>query len=194
MSFGLYAHTHIREREVSVNGLCHRDVLHRVALMLVHALKSVIKFHVGVERVILGPFHLFRKAVIERSRYLGLVGEKLPEFQACGERQVALVVLRTLVDPLFQSAEPLRHITALQVHGTHIGELHIEVSVGSPTSRVVVFLQSQLIEPHFATLLFASQVPDTDDEGLHLSERGVTHNGNLVLRVALVISLVSPVV
>lgn len=82
----------------------------------------------------LGRVTLFGDTVIERCRHLCLVGEELSEFEACGKRYVALVVGGALADTALQSAEALRDISALHVHGSEVRELYVEVAVGSPSS------------------------------------------------------------
>ena len=65
--------------------------------------------------------------------------------------------------------------------------MQVEVALRSPTAGVVVFAQTQLIEPHLATLLRARVVAHTNHHRLYLAERRVTHHRNLVLRLVRIV-------
>ena len=135
MPLVLNADTCIGNREIGGDSLRHGDVLDGVVLLLAgRALKRILEEHVGVEGIVFGAGDLLGDTVIERCRHLCLVGEELSEFEACGKRYVALVVGGALADTALQSAEALRDISALHVHGSEVRELYVEVAVGSPSS------------------------------------------------------------
>ena len=105
VTLGLDAHADIGEREVGGGSLGDGYRLDTVALMVVHCFQCIVKFHIRVERVVLGSRLLLGRAVVERCRHLCLVREELAQFDI-GRNGIRLkVVGRTLHDALFQSAE-----------------------------------------------------------------------------------------
>ena len=178
---GLYAHPHVGEREVGVGDIGDDYRFHGVAFLFrLHGFEGIVEPHIGVEGVVLGLGLLLGDMVVEGCRHLGLVGEELAQLELCGEREVLVVVLRACRHAIFQSAESLGEVFPGERHGAEVGELHIEIALGSPSSLVVVFLQSQLIHPHLARLDISGEVSHTDNHGLHLAERRVAHDAHLV--------------
>ena len=88
---------------------------------------------------------------------------------------------------LFQSAEALAHVFAYEVDGSEVGKLHVQITLCSPSSFVVVFLQSQFVDPYLARFGVARQVSHTDNHRLHLAKRRVTHDAHLIARFVLII-------
>ena len=56
----LYAHSHVGKREVGARCLCHGDAFHRVALVLVERLESVVELHISIERIVSRACELLR--------------------------------------------------------------------------------------------------------------------------------------
>ena len=72
--------------------------------------------------------------------------------------------------------------------------MHVQITLCCPASFIVVFLQSQLVHPNLSRLRRSAKVAHTDDHGLYLTKRGITHDRNLVLRAVLVVLGVEAVV
>ena len=177
---GLYAYADIGEREVAVCGLGDGNRLDAVALVGIGGIEGILEFHVGVERVVLGAGLFLRDGVVERGGDLGLVGEELSEFEAGGDAVGLVVVGGALRDTVFESAEAFAHVAALDVDASEVGHLYVEVALCCPTAGVVVFAQSQFVDPHLAALGLARLVAHADNHGLHLAERRVTHDADFV--------------
>ena len=188
MAFVLNAHTHVGEREVGVGGLAHGDALNGVALVLVlGSIEGVAESHIRVEWVVLGSFLVLRQRIIERSGNLRLVGEELSKLKAGCDRIRLEIVVGTRGDTLLETSEALRGVATLHVHGSEVGQLHVEVSLCSPSTFVVVFLQAQLVHPNLTALLLSTEVAHADNHRLHLAQRGISHDADLVLRTVLVV-------
>ena len=137
--------------------------------MLVHRLECVVQFHVGVERVVLRPGRLVGVGIVERCRHLGFVGEELAEFKLSGDGVVLHIVLGACCDAVLQSSESLGGVSTGDVDGAEVRELHIEVALCSPSTFVVVFLETEFVDPHLSRLDLSCEVPHSDDHGFHLS-------------------------
>ena len=195
VAFVLYAHPHIREREVGVGGAGDGNRLNAVALMVAAcSIEGVAQTHVGIQRVVLRTRLLLRHRVVERCRHLRLVGEELTQLERSGDAVGLIVVGAALCHTLLESTEAFRGVAALHVHGAKVGELHVQIALCCPAAFVVVFLQSQLVHPNLSRLCRTAKVAHTDDHGLHLTKRGITHDGDLVLRAVLVVLGVETVV
>ena len=115
-------------------------------------IESLVEQHVVVERIVLGRRLLLGYRVIERSRNLSFVGEELAKLYVCRNRVVGIVVCGALCHTVLQSAEASRSIASLHIDIAQVGQLNIEVALRSPTSRTVVVLKAQLVDPHLTTL------------------------------------------
>ena len=190
-----YAHTHTRQREVGVGGLRHGDALYRVALMLVACcIEGVLEQHVGVERVVAWRGLFFRHTIIKRYRDLRLVGEELAQLEV-GRQTIGLVVVGgACCHTVLQAAKAVAHILACEIDRTEVGELHVEVARCSPTARVVIVSQAQLVHPHLTALGVGRQVAHTNDHGLDLAERGVTHDRHLVVGFVFIVGRIGAAV
>ena len=155
--------------------------------MSLHGVERVVEFHICVEWVVTWTCLLFAVGVVERYADLRLVGEELTHLEIGGEAIAGVVVHGSLADTLLETSETVGLVFALQVDGTEVGELDVEVTLGSPSTLIVIFLESKLIEPHFTTLLIGREVAHTDNHRLDLAQRGVTHDGDTVLGILFVI-------
>ena len=75
------------------------------------------------------------------------------------------------------------------IHTTEVGELDVELSLCCPTAVVCEFLQTQFVSPHLYALHRATVVADTNHYGLHLAERGVTHDGDAIVGTVVIVAL-----
>ena len=155
--------------------------------MLAGSLERVVEEHIGVERIVLGTLALLGDRIIEGCRHLGLLGEELAQFQVGGKAGVELVVGAALIHAFLETAEAIRLILAGNIDGAEVGQLHIEVALCGPSALIVIFLESELIDPHLARLGVGREVAHTDNHGLHLTERGVTHHADAVGRIVLIV-------
>ena len=83
--------------------------------MAFEGIEGIVKFHISVQRVVLGPYLLLGQRVIERDSDLGLVGEELAQLQVSSHRVAALVILRPLQHALLQSSESIGHVATRHV-------------------------------------------------------------------------------
>ena len=95
---------------------------------------------------------------------------------------------------LFQASEAFAHVLTGHVQRSEVGELHVERALGCPSTRVVVFLQTQLVYPYLARLLLCREVAYTHHHGLNFAQRGITHHGNGVVGLVGVGIRVGPVI
>ena len=187
----LYPYACVGDGEVGVDLLRYGDALYGVAFLLARCgIEGFLELHIGVERVIFRSCHLLGDAVIDWDGDFCLVGEELAEFHARRQLEVALVVLRPGADTILKSAKSVGDIFSLHIDATHVGELDVEIAVGSPSATVVVFLETELIDPHLAALHITGEVADTDNHRLHLAKGGIAENGNLVVGVVGIIGRV----
>ena len=78
MALGLYAHTHIWQREVGILCLSHCKRFYWVALMVVcSCFQCIVKKHIAVKRIIFRTSLFLGYRIIQRRRHLGLVWEEL---------------------------------------------------------------------------------------------------------------------
>ena len=195
MALSLYAHPHVRQREIGLRNLGHGYALYGVALVLVGSgIESLVEQHVVVERIVLGRRLLLSHRVVERSRHLSLVGEELAKLYVCRNRIVGIVVGGALCHTVLQSAKASRSIASLHIDIAKVGQLHVEVALRSPASRTVVVLKAQLVDPHLATLGTCRIVAHTDYHRLHVAKRRVAHDGDAILRIVGVVSRVRTIV
>src|SRR3712207_7251824 len=71
---------------------------------------------------------------------------------------------------------------SLDVQGAKVGELNVQVALCGPASVIVIFLETQLVHPHFSALLFGRFVPHSYDHGLYFAQCGVAFYGYPVAR------------
>ena len=95
---------------------------------------------------------------------------------------------------VLQSAKASRSIASLNIDIAKVGQLHVEVALRSPTTRTVVVLKAQLVDPHLATLGACRIVAHADYHRLHIAKRRVAHDGDAVLRIVGVVSRVRTIV
>ena len=72
--------------------------------------------------------------------------------------------------------------------------MQVEVTLGSPSTLIIIFLQTKLIDPHFTALHLTTQVTDTDNHRLHLAKRRVSHHTDLIVGTVLVVSGIDKVI
>ena len=60
-------------------------------------------------------------------------------------------------------------------------------SAPEAAALVVVLLQAQLVDPHLAGLLLTGKVAHTDNQGLHLAQRGITDDAHLVVGLVVIV-------
>ena len=151
-------------------------------MLIRSSFECVIQTHVSVQRVIARTNLFFGQGVVEWHTDLRLVGEELTEFQTGRHTVFLLGVRRALHDPILQSAEAVTDIAARQVERTKVGKLDIHRTRGSPSPIIVAVHQTELIDPHLTRLHLTGDVPDTDHHHLHVAERRVTKDADLVVR------------
>ena len=194
VTLGLDTKTHVRQREVGVGCLGNRYALNGVALVTIHHLQSIIQFQVGVQRVIFRTGFLLRHRVIKRCCHLHLVGEELTQLHAGGQRVSLVVVLRTGSNTIFQTTKTFRDNLTRQVNRSHIGELDVQGSRSSPSSMTDNIQQAQLVHPYLTRANGTIKVAHTYHHGLHLAQRGVTHNAYLIIRMVWVVVRIEHVI
>ena len=181
VTLGLDAETHVRQREVGIGGTRHGNALDGVALMGSHGVQGIVQLHVSIQRVVLRPGLFLRNRIIERSSHLHLVGEELTQFDIGGQRVGLVVVLRAGCNTILQSTEALGDNLTRQVDGGHVRQLHVQRSRGCPTAAAHHIHQAQFVDPHLTRLDGTREVAHTNHHGLHLAQRGVTHDAHLVV-------------
>ena len=194
VTLGLDTKAHVRQREVGIGCLGNRYALNGVALVTIHHLQSIIQFQVGVQRVIFRTGFLLRHRVIKRCCHLHLVGEELTQLHAGGQRVSLVVVLRTGSNTIFQTTKTFRDNLTRQVNRSHIGELDIQGSRSSPSSMTDNIQQAQLVHPYLTRANGTIKVAHTYHHGLHLAQRGVTHNAYLIIRMVWVVVRIEGVI
>ena len=95
--------------------------------------------------------------------------------------------MRTLRHAVLYASKTIGHVLAHGIDRTNIRELHVEGTLGSPSTLVVVFLQAQFVDPHLARLDFARNVAHTNHHGLDFAQRRVTHNAYFVVGMVFII-------
>ncbi len=150
-------------------------------------LKSIVQFHVGVERVVLRACFLFGHRVVERCRHLCFVREELSQLKVGCETVCLVVVGGTLGESLFKSAESLGHHLSRKIDGTEVGQLHVERTGRGPSTLVVELEQPQFVYPYLARLHRRRYVAHTDHHRLHLAERRVADDAYLVVGFVVVV-------
>ena len=143
-------------------------------------IECVGEFHVGVQGIVLGLDALLGVAVVEGHGDLGGGRQQFSEVQLGGDGVVEGVVVAAFADALLYASESGFLVVSLYVHAAEVRELYVQRCLRSPSSVVGEFLQTHLVGPHLYALDGASVVADTDHDGLHLSQRGVAHDGDLV--------------
>ena len=156
VTLGLQSPAEVREREVGCRILRHGNVLDTVALTFAgRCLEGILQTHIRVEGIIAWANLLLRHGVVDGCRDLRLVGEELAELERGGDGIFLLGVGAALHDVLLQASKTVADVTALQVDGSEVGELHVHRSRCCPTTVVIAVHESQLIHPHLARLHIA---------------------------------------
>ena len=183
VTLGLQSPTEVREREVRRRRLRHGDVLDTVALPFAgRCLKGILQAHIRVEGIIAGAHLLLRHGVVDGCRDLRLVGEELAELERGGDGIFLLGVGAALHDILLQTTKAVANVTALQVDGSEVGELHIHRTRCCPAAVVIAVHESQLVHPHLTRLHIAGDITHTDHHHLHLAQRRISQHAYLVGR------------
>ena len=177
----LYANAHIRKREVGRRLLRDGDRLNTVSLTTAsRCVECILQFHIRIERIVLRATLSALHTIVDRCRDPRLIGEELTQIEVGRESVVARCLLLALVDALLDATEAIGDVAAVEIDGTKVGELHVEFSACGPASLVVILQQAELVDPHLTALLLTTEVAHTDDHRLHLAERRITDDGDLV--------------
>ena len=94
---------------------------------------------------------------------------------------------------LLQSTKAIADVSAREVHGTEIRQLHVHGARCRPTAIVVGIHQSELVHPHLPRLHLVGDVTHTNHHHLHLAQSRVTlHTYRVVgfARIGLAINLI----
>ena len=156
----------VRKREVLVLRQRFGDGLQRVALTAFHFVECILQEHVGVEWIVLRRDALPTVGVVERQLHLPFHWEELAQFEVGGDAPFISVLVASLRYTLLQSTETSCFQMSRHVHATQIGQLHVHVSLCSPSTFVVIALHTQLVHPHFYRTCAASVVSHTNHHGL----------------------------
>ena len=188
MALGGDADSGIRHREVGLRHLGHGDVFDGVSLMLgACCIECILQFHIGIQRIVLRRSLLLGHTIIYRYTYLCLVWEELAHLQGCCHAVGTIIIGTSISHAVFQSTKAFAGVFSCGIHATKVGKLYVEISISSPATIIIMFLESKFIHPHFTALDFSGIISHTYHHGLHLTEGRITHNGNLVVRVVTVI-------
>ena len=129
------AETYSGEGEVLADSPCYSNTFDRVFLMFVSStLKGILKQHVSIERIELWSGAFLGITIVEWYCYLCLFREEFTQFQTCGDRISAILILCALCHFLLQTTKAIADIFSRSLHTTQIRELNIEVCSSSPTS------------------------------------------------------------
>ena len=60
--------------------------------------------------------------------------------------------------------------------------MHVQSSLCCPAAFVIILFQSEFVDPYLTRLDTTGKVSHTDNHGLHLTQRRITHHRDLVLR------------
>ena len=195
VTFGLYSHPDVREREVGSCRLGHGNGLYGVSFMLVQCrLESVFKEHVGIERIVSWSCLLFCHGVVEWGGDLRLVGEELAQLEVCGEAVCLEVVGGALCHSLFKTSESVGGDASCEVQRTEVRQLHVKGSRCRPSALVVRLEQSELVHPNLSRLCRRGEVSYADEHGFHLTDGRISHDGDAVVGTVGVIFRVFAVV
>ena len=177
----------VRKREVLVlrHRLCERA--QRVALCPFQFVEGVLEQHVRVEGVVLRRNLLVTVGVIHGQLHLPFLGEEFAQFKLGGDAPLVQVVIAALVHALLQTTETSRLHVTCEVHVAEVRELHVQITLRSPTAFVVVVLHTQFVHPHFDRTCAAAVVAYTNHHGLDLAQRRITHDADLVRRTVAVV-------
>ena len=191
----LNTHPHVRQGEVCLCGSRNGNPFYRITLRTVGSgIQRIIKSEVGVKRIIGRPRFLLGDRVVERCRYLCLVGEEFSQLQTGCHTISLIVVCCPLVHPVLYTSKTLRDVTSLHINRPEVGELHIKVTLCRPSPMVIVFFQTQLVHPHFARFGIARFVAHTNHNRLDFPQRRITHHTNPAVRIVAIIHRILTVV
>ncbi len=155
-----------------------------------HRRQGIIKLHVGIERIVFRARLFLCDRIIKRSGHLCLVGKELSQLHVCRHAVCLVVILRTLGNAVFYSAETVGDDLSGSVDRADVRELDVESSLCCPSTLVVVFAQPQLVDPHLSRLDVSREVTHTYNHRLYLSKRRVSHYADLVVRIVFVVCAV----
>ena len=171
MALGGDADSGIRYREVGLRHLGHGDVFDGVTLMLgASCIECILQFHIGIQRIVLRRSFLLGHTIIYRYTYLCLVWEKFAHFERSGHAIGTVAISASASHAIFQSTESLAGISTRGIHTTEVGELYVEVGIGSPSTFIIMLLESEFVDPDFTALDFARIVAHTYHDSLHFSQ------------------------
>ena len=188
MALGGNPNTSIGYREIGLRNLGHSNILDRIALGLrTGSIESILQFHIRIHRIILRRSFLLCYTIINRYADLSLVWEELTHFQRGGYAIGTIVVGTSASHTVFQTSKSFADISSRSIDTTEIRQLYIEISIGSPSTLVVMFLEAEFVYPDFTTLDIARIIAHTNHHGLHLAKARITHNGQLIVRVLAIV-------
>ena len=95
---------------------------------------------------------------------------------------------------LFKSAKSFGYHLSSKINRTKIRQLHVKCSRGSPATLIVCLKQAHLVHPYLTRFWISRDVAHTNNHGLYLTQRRITHHRNLIVGFAWVVIGKLPVV
>ena len=176
------------ERDVLVNLHVIGKAGKRISFFLCgHSFQCVGELHIRIEGIILGLHRFLAVGIIQGEGDFGFLGQQASQFYVGRDGVVQIVFVGTLCNGLLDASEACLDILGGNVDRTYVAQLDIEVTLGSPSSAVGEFLETELISPYLYALYGTSVVANTYHDGLHLGQCGITHDGDTVAGVSLVV-------
>ena len=152
------------------------------------SIEGVIESHISVERIVFRRSTLTSNAVIQWHLNLSFIREELTKLKIGGETVSGIVVSGARCYAFFESSESFADVFACGIDASEVRKLYIEIALCSPSASILRVEKSHFIDPHLSALLTTGQISYTNNHGLYLSERRISENGNLILRIVIVIS------
>ncbi len=118
---------------------------------------------------------------------LHFLRQEASEVELCCDGVIQVVLVLALCHTLFYATEARRNHLGCCCDRTQVAELNLQVSLSCPTATIAKLLQSQFVCPYLDTLRLSAVVSYTNHDGLNLAQSGVTHDGDAVVGMVLVV-------
>ena len=181
--------TNARKGEVSVCFSMIGEALQRVALLSIgKSIKRIAKEHIRIEGIVLGRDFFLAVTIVHRNVELRLFGQEATKVELCGNGIVEVVLILTLGNALLNSTKTRCYHLGSSIYRAQVADLYLQASLCCPTSVIAEFLEAQLVCPNLNALRLTTIVANTNHDGLDLSKRRITHNGDTIVRMVFIIS------
>ena len=173
---------HSRKAETLDGRPLNRGPVYRVALgFAARILQGIFEQNILVERVVLGRGALLGERVEQRGFEFDLLGQETTQFDHRGDIVLVVVVEPALGQTLVDTTETHGLDMAGHIERGNVGEAQIQIGLGGPTARLVKVGEPHLVHPNRDGLGGVGVVAHTNHHRAYIAQRGITHNGYLVL-------------